>query len=64
MNGKPFAFDPTPPLTGEEMETAIRELARDPKTSRSKRKRADHGPLSAQPFERVQSFHEVLRLLV
>jgi tripartite-type tricarboxylate transporter receptor subunit TctC len=36
--------DPTP-LTGEEMEVAIRELPRDPETVGLYKKMADHGPL-------------------
>jgi tripartite-type tricarboxylate transporter receptor subunit TctC len=38
------ANDPTP-LTGEEMETAIRELPRDPEIVGLYKKMADHGPL-------------------
>ncbi|MBF8254927.1 MAG: hypothetical protein HW373_1622 [Deltaproteobacteria bacterium] len=36
--------DPTP-LTGEEMEVAIRELPRDPETVSLYKKMAEHGPL-------------------
>ena len=41
---KLMATDPTP-LTGEEMETAIRELPRDPEIVGLYKKMADHGPL-------------------
>ncbi|MBI4525878.1 MAG: hypothetical protein HY695_18940 [Deltaproteobacteria bacterium] len=41
---KLMASEPTP-LTGEEMETAIRELPRDPETLGLYKKVADHGPL-------------------
>ena len=41
---KLMANDPTP-LTGEEMETAIRELPRDPEIVGLYKKMADHGPL-------------------
>ena len=41
---KLMANDPTP-LTGEEMETAIRELPRDPEIVELYKKMTDHGPL-------------------
>ncbi|MGH7774515.1 MAG: hypothetical protein ACREQA_20005 [Candidatus Binatia bacterium] len=41
---KLMASDPTP-LTGEEVETAIRELPRDPETVGLYKKVAEHGPL-------------------
>lgn len=44
---KLLATDPTP-LTGEEMETAIRELPRDPEIVALYKKMADHGPLPAR----------------
>ena len=39
--------DPTP-LTGEEMETAIRELPRDPETVALYKKMAEAGPAAAE----------------
>jgi len=44
---KLMTTDPTP-LTGDEMETAIRELPRDPETVSLYKKMADHGPLPAR----------------
>ena len=41
---KLMSNEPTP-LTGEEMETAIRDLPRDPETVALYKKMADHGPL-------------------
>ena len=41
---KIMTTDPTP-LTGEEVETSIRELPRDPETVSLYKKMADHGPL-------------------
>jgi tripartite-type tricarboxylate transporter receptor subunit TctC len=41
---KLMANDPTP-LTGDEMETAVRELPRDPEVVGLYKKMADHGPL-------------------